>query len=345
MKSVFLIGAAIFLFAGSFSINVNAKNECDSVLIPTVEGKSDKYFSIESYSYEYAEKIYDELQKKSDKDLQTNAFYERFKAEYKESKTKEQFSKKVRETLSKENWTNFKDILNTSYRIGLEKDQIEAWGKCSANYEAAQLLLTASGIRATDVNTSNEPFSLNVFWKPQRGVPEGILTIKLDGAKFENGQTTNKINMKGFGDKNMFVYPKSNTKRVRIIAEIENRTDFIMIPLKLPIKNTEKAIKELGETENYFGDGVAVDCQCSEESGSRGECRTNVWLNNFNILTSSQSSPQYAITFGSWVNGTCNWQGNGWNRFIGTCKGNAGSGLQRCKKVKILYDKITFTEV
>lgn len=111
-----LITLGIWICVVNIALGANPSDPCQPALMPTIEQSSSDYTSLQSYMRVNAESEYERLEKLDQQGKEASASYKYFEAEYKDSKTKSDFSEKVRDRLNKENFFATESEAKTGYR-------------------------------------------------------------------------------------------------------------------------------------------------------------------------------------------------------------------------------------
>ena len=183
-------------------------------------------------SYEY-----DNLKKINEEGRNASASYKFFSAEYNDSKNSQEFQKKVRDRLVKENFNMQESDARASYKRFLSNDQLQKWAVC------VQEISRGGAVFLEADSVSNSDFPLMVKWFPQKGVGSGMLAIQIDnGTIIDKGAKSEKKNinvrMEGSSDRIFIIKPDKTNNQVLITAMIAGSANSLTLPRTYPtIKN------------------------------------------------------------------------------------------------------------
>ncbi len=316
--------------------NASAQAVCDSVLRPTEDRSTDGNFALYSYVNTYAEEEYARLQQLRGDQLNFDATYKVFSGAFKASRTKSEFRDNVRRMMQQTGYTRIENRVKSSHRVGLQDTQISAWENCMANHSGGLSIVAGDVTRAG--------FTLRGTWRPPMGHSADTVTVRLvGGTTTQSGREVMNIDIPVSGARNfrLAVNTAPGSRDIRVIAQTSAFGDDILVPVQPPIRRVESVVQECVEQDPCPENAKVIDCLTSDDKPR--EVAGNRWL----FGTDSVTSGNYAarnITFGNWSNSQCGLSGNGWHTPIGSCEKRAGAGLQRCTKVRVQVERVTFAD-
>lgn len=221
------ITLAILLFTASVNASAQDISQCDAALAPTIEMATSDYALAQSYMYVNAAHEYDKLKHSSAEERGASASYKFFSAEYNDSKSSSEFQEKVRDRLSRENFSMQESESRSSYRRHLSGTQLSAWSSCvqSVTKGGAVILIAES--------VSNSAFPVRVRWYPPAGIGSGNLIVHIQNGTIE-GANQVQVQLQGASEKPFIVVPDSSTQQIVLTAEILGSADTLALPRAFP---------------------------------------------------------------------------------------------------------------
>jgi hypothetical protein len=217
-----IVGSFIFLFASAQTQLAN----CDSVLIPTLEQFSSDYRLVQAYTFENAEFLYEHMRKFERGETGVDVLTEAFFGDYKSTNSKAEFVERIRTKVTKEGFSLNVGASQSFTRRFLTKEQLEAWTKCNeTNSSGGSLLLAVSEV-------SKNGFVLMAAWRPQRGVGNGDLKMRVINGSI-NKKSEVSVRMSGFTEMKWFVENKQGKNPTTITANIVGSTDSVLVDYTL----------------------------------------------------------------------------------------------------------------
>lgn len=214
----FIAFAAVALSASAQDVS-----QCDKSLSPTIEQASEDYSIAQAYAYVNAEREFDELRNKSERQRGLSVIYTSFIGEYNDSRNSSEFKQRVRDRLTQENFSLEESEARASYRRFLTPAQLEAWSKC------VQSVTNGGSVILIAKKVSSTPFPIQVSWRPARGVGNGTLTLEVRGATIA-GQNIVTRNIVGASDIPFILQPERQSQQIIVTAEIAGSADELVLP-------------------------------------------------------------------------------------------------------------------
>lgn len=231
---------ALFLFLMTLSGALAAQTDrlCQQVLVPTEEQATSDYRRMQAFMSINSSYEYDRLTSLSEESRALEGSYKMFSAEYNDSRTKEEFSERIRQRLSRENFTLSESDARSYAKVGLTDFQVAAWLKC------VERVTGAGGLLLSARNNTDNGFSLLVERIFPRNVGSGSVNITLVGGKISNRRFLQESYKKD-GSKAYEVTRDKSAPAVRISGTLMSMfADSVLVdyspPLPPPVVKYEK---------------------------------------------------------------------------------------------------------
>lgn len=211
----------------TFSNNLVGQSQaaalCQQVTAPTIEQSTSDYRRLQSFMSLNSGYEYDRLQKIDSSARGGEASYKMFSAEYNESNTREEFSEKVRQRLSREEFNLSESDARSYARRGLTDTQVNAWASC------VQQVTGAGGLLLSPRSVTADGFTLIVTRVFPQGVGRGGADITVTGGVI-NAKTSLTDSYEGNGSTAYEVVKSQDAKAVRISGTLMRTfTDSVLV--------------------------------------------------------------------------------------------------------------------
>ena len=256
-----LITFYIWACVVDMALSATPLDPCQYVLIPTIEQSSSDYASLQSYMSVNSENEYERLEKLDQNGKQASASYKYFEAEYKDSKTKSDFSLKVKHRLHEENFYATQSEAKTGYRKHLSSKQLSEWGTC------IQTMSQAGGLLLAPANLSTTSFTLKVTYSPPQTVGGGVLKLSALGGLID-GESSISLDTEGSASPTYIVTRNGESADVRIVGNYrQGISDDILVPWITP--PPPEIVKTLTTTLVLCSNSaIGVDPLCNHTNNS-----------------------------------------------------------------------------
>lgn len=187
------------------------QDRCRDVLIPTYEESQSNYQRLQAYMYLNAEYEYDRLKNMDTATRSAQGTYKAFGAQYDESNTKEQFSEKVRDRLTKENYSLDEKQSASNLRIGLTDKQVEKWAEC--------MVANGGGFMLAARDKTDIGFTLMVGRALPKGEGTKMVHLNVSGGTINN-QSRLHLERHGSGSEPFMVHKNPGASAVTVSGDL-----------------------------------------------------------------------------------------------------------------------------